>query len=238
MQTASTLSKLIYDFRNSKYGGLSSDDYNISDRQYIHWINTVRSKLAGEQVSKNNRLPEQMVQDLGCVEIECLDFAVDKCLSDVFPNGSGDKVYRTVKEIPIPISYVLKGENPESVFKFVGKLSGEPISFQSKQEIYWSQFHKPPYNSITRAYWEKNRIYIINGKGLEFINIKGVFENPSAASEFNTCDGKVCFDINDPYPITGRMETMIREIVMNEYVYKTIETGKIQDDINDANTGL
>ena len=40
----------------------------------------------------------------------------------------------------------------------------------------------------------ENYLYIYNAEGLEYINVRGIFEDPEAVSKFGDCNGAQCYD--------------------------------------------
>ena len=51
-------------------------------------------------------------------------------------------------------------------------------------------------------------IYIYNPNGLEYVNVRGVFEDPREVHDFKTCDGS-CYDPQSDYPLPADMLSAI-----------------------------
>ena len=65
-----------------------------------------------------------------------------------------------------------------------------------------------PYDKYTsqryKAYMIEDHLYIYNAKGLQFVNVRGVFENPEDLKNFQ-CEGGKCWDDNKPFPMPADM---------------------------------
>jgi hypothetical protein len=67
---------------------------------------------------------------------------------------------------------------------------------------------------------------------IDYINVRGVFEDPLDLAKFQCNDGSSCFSLDDRYPIKSWMIPYIREQVINSLGIP-LKTGK--DTANDAN---
>ena len=62
----------------------------------------------------------------------------------------------------------------------------------------------------------ENYLYIYNAEGLEYINVRGVFEDPEVVSNFGDCDGQNCYDDSDTdYPIPMDMLSQINQGILS-----------------------
>ena len=91
----STYREIIYNLDNLFNGGLGSDDDNTSHSQLLFWVNYYRAKLVREDLNKGRTLDPQLIQDLGCVPVACVD-ATECCDLGL----DGITVVRTVDPIP------------------------------------------------------------------------------------------------------------------------------------------
>jgi len=70
-----TYKEIEYSLLNLYRGGITSDDENISGKQLMFHFRNYRAKLVREDLGKGRTLDRQLVQNLGCVEVECVDAA-------------------------------------------------------------------------------------------------------------------------------------------------------------------
>ena len=67
-----------------------------------------------------------------------------------------------------------------------------------------------------KAYMIENYLYIYNAEGLEYINVRGVFEDPEVVSRFGDCDGQQCYDDSaTDYPIPMDMLSQINQGILS-----------------------
>jgi hypothetical protein len=216
-----TLNHILFDIKNIAYGGTQSDDVKISDRQVEYWIHQTRSLLIHNEMVKRNKINESFIQHIECVEMECVD-SVECCDID-----SDCFILRSVK--PLPQTIARGGRNAilsvESVDKKVS--FSETAYFRTR----YNKFNK--YTSDNRRWYIKdNYLYITNDLLIEYVKISGIFENPSEAGDFKTCDGDACYTNDSPYPVTMEMASNITDIVLRQKM--GIARAMPNDEDNDA----
>jgi hypothetical protein len=181
-----TYNQIAYNLKNLYRGGITSDDETISDRQLMFIFNYYRAKLIREDLNKKRTIDRQLIQDLGCVPVICVDAAECCDIAD-----SGTKVLRT--ENPLPKFLELYDRTLLTYAGLVDKSESFPLNTETRAR--WSKHNK--YTSkITRSYLKLYNddvyLYIVNApKGIELINIQGIFEDPEQASKFNHCT--ICY---------------------------------------------
>lgn len=209
--------EIIYNLKNIYRGGLTSDDETLSDRQLLFIFNYYRAKLIREDLNKGRTIDRSIVQNLGCVPVECVDAGECCELTD-----TGTTVIRTKEPIPGLLEIY-----DRDLLTFVGTVD-KTISFQisSEAQIRWSSNNKYTGKS-PKAFMRdsKNYLYIANApRGIELINIQGIFENPVEASKFNHCDGEPCFTDDSEYPISAHMLPIINELIMTKELKGLVTT--------------
>ena len=216
-----TLNHLVYDIKNIAYGGISSDDASISDRQIAFWINQYRAVLIEQSMQKDKSTPEAFVQHLECVNLECID--ADACCD----GESGHKLLRSTQKIPTTIQRA--GNNS------ITSVSSRDHSVSFSETSYFRQrtnrFNKYT-GSKVRWYIKDNYLYLINGFVIDKVSVSGIFEDPTEALEFSTCDGSPCFTWDSEYPITSKIAKMVTDMVLQEKIGLALKTPR--DDSNDA----
>jgi hypothetical protein len=190
-----------------------SDDTDISPREIAFKISTQRALLVRNELNKNRTIDPDLVQDLGCVEMEPADPA--ECC-DV---STGCKVMRTKLEIPSSIEL----HNSDGIDR-VGPVDKTSREF-SKTTLEGSKFVGNGKYTTKEIYYYRanNRIYLVSKndkhKFIDYINVRGVFENPEDVTPFTNCsDGSSCYSSDNPYPLKSWMFNYIEGQIINEYV--------------------
>lgn len=218
-----TLAEIIYDIRNTFK--LKNDDSGISNSQFAFIINNWRARFVTQNYRKARYSDVNLVQDLGKVELELIDSAED-CTSTV-----GCKILRSKLEIP---KFIEIDEKP--LVTFVGSIQKTGPQYQI---IPWSRMSMIKYQKYTGSMpyvaIKENRLYVLNKKVLDAINIQGIFENPSEVAKFKQCDGTPCYTEDSKYPIDAGMVPLIKEMIITKdlAVYERL-TKDVDSDNKDA----
>jgi|GEM_PF-900971 len=218
-----TLNHLVYDIKNIAYGGTQSDDTPVSDRQVAYWVNQVRSILVEQGMSSTKAIPDAFVQHLECIELECID-AAECCGVSI---SSNERLLKSTQRLPITIQR--GGKNTIISVSSVDKL----VSF-SETSFYRQRVNK--YNKYTgskpRWFLKDNYLYIVSGFVLDTVSIAGVFDDPTEALEFSTCEGAPCFTWDSEYPITNKIAKVLTDIVLQDKLGIVLKAPR--DDSNDS----
>ena len=197
-----TLNEIAYNLLNLIRGGKSNDDENISLEQIKFNIQHYRAVLVRRDFARNGIVTRQLEQNLGCLELEKVDGS-QCCGLEV-----GCDVYRTKVAIPRTIRF-----NFEDAITFVGAVDGlTRIPLVSSSIIKFLQYDKYTHSN-KKAYMIDDYLYIFNAEGMEFVNVRGVFENPEDLAKFD-CDG-ACYDEDSEYPLPADMLQAINAGFMN-----------------------
>jgi hypothetical protein len=152
-----------------------------------------RALFIRQDFTKNGKVHQLYVQDLGCVPVEKTDSA--ECC-DV---ESGCSVYRTVDILPDPVR--LKGLEDYTFVGAINKITRYTALLP--EEVQFLGYNK--YTKHDPRYIYRNqRVYVFNVQP-EYINIRGVFADPRDASRFNHCDDADCYTDDDNFPIPEDM---------------------------------
>jgi len=65
-----------------------------------------------------------------------------------------------------------------------------------------------------KAYMIEDYLYILNNKGADYVNVRGIFENPEEASKFTDCNGLPCYTDDTPFPMPMDMVQAITQGMM------------------------
>lgn len=203
-----TLNQLVYDLLNTARGGLLSDDESISTKQVAFWIRNTRAKLIRQDINKGRSVNPDLVQTLGCVPVEFVDASECGCTL------IGCNVLRTVNPIPKTIELYSK-----NLITRVGSID----TIQKPYSII-SYFRVPFLGSdkftkkLIRSVLHNGYIYLIQNDKLpklKFINIQGVFEDPTEAAVFTHCSGDACYTDDSNYPIASWMIEDLKSMIVN-----------------------
>jgi hypothetical protein len=136
-------------------------------------------------------------------------------------------VSRGEDRIPKTIRY-----NFEEAISYVGDVTGTgTIPMVNSNVIQFLPYDKYT-NKKYKAYMIEDYIYIYNAEGLEYINVRGVFEDPEAVSRFGNCEGEQCYDDSaTEFPISMDMLQLINQGILNGEL--ALLSGTVSDTTND-----
>ena len=217
-----TLNEIAYNLLNLVRGGRSSHDEHISLDQIKFNIKHYRAMFIRRDYERNRLITRHIEQDLGCLKLMKVD--ATRCCS--LPSTC--IVYRT--ELPIPKTIRF---NFKEAITHVGDITGvSTIPFINSNAVKWL-----PYDTYTnkkyKAYMLENHMYIYNAEGLEYINIRGVFEDPSHVEAYTCCgnDCTSCYNDNSEFPLPMDMVNMINSGILNGEL--RLLSGTMSDTEND-----
>lgn len=198
-----SLNKIAYAILNTYRGGRSSNDDPISIEQIKYHIINMRATRLRQDMNKNNELNYHAEQSLGCIEMQLVD-EVECC------NFSSDcYILKSKQQIPETIRLKQK-----SGFTFIGSADGKtrfPLETPTRAEkLSWGTFTgKKPRSFVLNDY-----VYLTNTHGIEVINVRGIFADPTKAENFKTCEGDPCYTDDDEFPIPDDMITEIEDYIV------------------------
>ena len=162
-----TLNEIAYNILNLARGGRSSNNDHISLDQIKFNVKYYRAMLIRRDFTRNGIITRHLEQDLGCIELQKVD--ASKCCN--LPVDCA--VYRSKVKIPRTVRFSFK-----DAITHVGDVTG--LATIPMVEPHMVEYL--PYDKYTKqqkkAYMIEDYLYIYNGDGLKFINVRGVFEDP------------------------------------------------------------
>lgn len=224
------LSEIIFNIKNLRAGGIQSDDENISDRQYAFIINYYRSKLIKQEIESHKGISQEDIQDLGKVPVVQAD-PHECCEID------DDCILRTEKSIPSTLDV----KHNKHGITYVGLYSNKPFQETTWNRVVWDQHAKYTGNK-PKWFFKGGYIYFVNAPGMmEHVNIQGLFEDPTEANSFRTCDCpendvdcQVGFDYE--YPMAAHhIDTIVKLIAETELRLSTLIPEDTSNDSLDSN---
>jgi len=221
-----TYDKIVFDLMNIKRGQLSDDDIG-DERQYEFWLNNTRALLIRQDNNKGRSLTENIIQDLGCVEIETADVA--ECCDMEY----GCMIKRTKLQLPRPIEL-----SQQDAILRVGTIdkTSKAFTFVPYEQFIFSgngRFNK----YIIFVTYRNGRLYLSSSnnltlKGMKWINVRGIFEDPRSVKDFTRCDGTPCYTGDSEYPMSNWMIEVVKKMILDTNI-KTMLTIPA-DTTNDA----
>lgn len=227
-----TLNQIAYGIFEVIRGKLSDDD-DISLDHIKDMIHSTRAKLLKQKFDKNLRVIDDVfTQSLGALEIEAVDASAHSTIK------AGRYMYRTVLEVPPTIDR----RNYQGTFTRIGpadKLATNYNLVSYDRALYSGngRFNK---DNIF-AFLRDNKIYLISNsgayhKGVQFIDVEGVFQNPAQVATFLDSSGDSLYADDRNYPISRSMREDIENIILKEKL--GVEAQAPSDKLNDGDDSI
>ena len=214
-----TLDEIAYNLLNLVRGGRSSNDEHISLDQIKFNIKHYRAMFIRRDFMRNGLITRHLEQDLGCVKLKKVDASKCPCTFEV-----DCPVYRTDVKIPRTVRF-----NFKDAITHVGDITGlGRIPLIEPYEVQWLPHDKYTANN-PKAYMIEDYMYIYNPKGMEQVNIRGVFEDPEELAGLVSCSDH-CYDADSTFPIPADMIGAITSGLVNGELKLLIST--LVDDEN------
>jgi len=208
---------------------------SLSVRLVKDWIHSTRAMLLKQKLDKPMAImDENVVQDLGSIELEPVD-------SSIVPGVPSDRfMMRTVIDIPPTI----ERRGAVGAFSRIGPADRlehrfKVVTFETALVSGYGKFN----NRDVYAFYLDGKVYVIardlnSFKHLEYIDIRGVFQNPVEAAKIKNPS----YTDDDGYPISRTLVDSMEEIitktklafVMTPLVDKTANE---EDDITNISKG-
>ena len=215
-----TLNEIAYNLLNLMRAGRSHNDENISLDQIKFNIKHYRAMFIRRDFMRNGLITRHLEQDLGCLTLKKVD--ASKCDCDFTIDCP---IYRTEKKIPRTVRF-----NFRDAITHVGDVTGlGRIPLIEPYEVQWLPHDKYTANR-PKAYMIEDYLYVYNPKGMELVNVRGVFEDPEELAGLKSCD-PVCYDADSPFPIPADMISLITTGLTNGELKFLVST--LVDDEND-----
>ena len=218
---AVTLNEIASDIRNTATSGDLTYSFRIEDEQIYYWIHQTRAMLISQAIAKRQDITDNWIQIIKCLEMEEVD--ASECCLDI----TNCKILRSVQQLPVTIE-TAADNSIIRVTTSTGDIISKSNPFEAKYVEYNKWTSKKP-----QWFIQNNYLYITNFSLVKYVNVYGLFEDPSALAAFNSCDGSSCFDIDNPYPVTNKMANEIAAYIMKAKVVPFMSFK--QDDTNDGN---
>ena len=215
-----TLNEIAYNILNLIRAGRSSNDDNISLSQIKFNIKHYRAMFIRRDYARNGLVTRHLEQSIGCIDI--IPVNASKCCGFDLPNDC--PVYKSVQKIPRTVRF-----NFREAITFVGAANGTTrIPMVEPFEVDYLPYDKHTKNN-TKAFMIEDYLYLYNPKGIDKVNIRGIFEDPEELAGYD-CN-QSCYDADSPFPLPADMVSMITSGLASGEL--RLLTSSLNDDEND-----
>lgn len=194
-------------------------------------IENTRELLIRNEQNKNRTVTTDIIQDLGDVEMEPVDRA-ELCDTTV------DCTFlRSKLPLPSPIELhhsdlIIRVGPLDKIARGFDRIAYERVPFEfmnkfTKHTIKWFRMNNNGY--IYLAIHPDNK----KAKSIRHINVQGVWADVEAVRNFQTCEGKPCYNDNMSYPVKAWMVNNIKTFILEKYLGK--EAAAAIDESGDFN---
>jgi len=213
-----TLNEISYNILNLLRAGRSNNDETISLDQIKFNVKHYRAMFIRRDFARNGLVTRHLEQDLGCLELIQVD--ASKCCN--LPIGC--PVYKTVKVIPRTVRF-----NFREAITYTGDVTGlGRIPLVEPYEISFLPFDK--YTKLNpKAYMIEDSMYVYNPRGMKYINVRGIFEDPEELVNYDCTGG--CYDSDSIFPMPADMIAGITAGMANGEL--RLLSSSLNDDEND-----
>jgi hypothetical protein len=217
-----SLSTIVEDLLLIVRGSKLAASEKISKRQIEAWIHQYRALLIRQQVSSGDNINPDYIQTIPSIELVPIDSA-----GNITTIESGTSLYRTSSKIPKTVN--MRGI---SGITFIGTLNKKRIQLVPGHRAEFQLYKKfTPMESI--AYLEDEYIYLINQKGIRYITLRGIFENPVDAALYdNSTMTAQTYTVDSIYPIPINLIPALKQLILEREI--GIESVAPGDTINDS----
>lgn len=131
-------------------------------------------------------------------------------------------ILRTVEIVPQPL------RNSHTLFDYVGYADFSKNFNITRPEFLTYTAHDKFTSKNTKYYYVNNRVYVYNDLHLNYIGIRGIFEDPQSV---NSCSTEVCYTDDSPFPAPQDIiNAIIRDILQVELRKEFPEVAEVEVD--------
>lgn len=195
-------------------GSNISNSEKISKRQLETWVHQYRALLLRQNISNGDNINPDYIQTIPSIELVQIDSA-----GNITNIESGTNIYRTSTKIPNTVN--LRGSTG---ITYIGTLNKKRIQLVPSNRVEF-QLYKKYTPSETIAYLEDGYIWIINTKGIRYITIRGIGQNPVEWALYNNSTMTAqAFTTDSPYPIPADMIPVLKQMILEKELGIIIST--------------
>ncbi len=159
--------------------GVESDDSRLSSRHIYNKLLTTRNLLITQKIRKNQGINQSSYQSLDCLVLVETAKHDCPCIPPI-----GCMIYKVDRELPKAImgfdDIII-----DSVTSIDGEIDFNPTTWKDMKYEAAAKYTA----SLPLYFIKDNILYVSNKKRIQYITIRGLFEDPIAVNEFNKqCD--------------------------------------------------
>lgn len=203
-------------------GSNISQSENISRRQIEQWVNQYRSVLLKQDLDKGKMPNSDYIQSIDNIKLEI----VDKRDSD---NDVETDFFILRSTLKIPKTLDL---NHKTGLTFIGNIFGDEFQLVPESRVNWQKYRRFS-GKDPIAYLKDGYLLVHNHRLLENINVRGIFEVPMEAMNFqNVINGSRLYDLTSRYPMPSNMIPILKAMILEKELGVIISTPS--DKTNDS----
>jgi hypothetical protein len=210
-----TLNTIIDDILLEARNNNIAESEQLSRIQIEQWITEYRSFLIKQDIDRGKTINQMYVQEMNGLNLVTKDMSN----SDV---KSGRTIHTTEVEIPKTIDF-----NFKSGIISITDILGNIIQLISETRSRYIKYRKYTGSDIY-AYLKDRKLYVIGSPDIEYISIKGIFENPREIPGYESADAQ--------YPIPANMLIALKELIFTKELNIVSLTDKTNDGNNDVDS--
>jgi len=222
-----TLRTIIADLLLIIRGSNISASEPISLRQLEDWVHQYRSVLLKQDLDKGKKPNPDYIQEISNLRLTSVDLTGGEITS--LGLETSVSVYCTTLDVPKTLDL-----NFKSGFTYIGTPTGNEIQLVPEGRSKWQRYKK--YTATDKiAFLRSNKLYIVNSGVLEFITIRGIFENPAEVGRFvNPITNQPYFNMDSKYPMPVNMVPTLKGMILQKElkIEATAPTDIKNDDMN------
>lgn len=205
-QSKYSLRSIIHDLILVVRGSNISQSENIQPRQVEQWVNQYRSILLKQDLDKGKMPNSDYIQSIDNIKLELVDKrdSDNDVETDFF-------ILRSTHKIPKTLDL-----NHKTGFTYIGTIFGDQFQLVPENRVNW-QKHRRFSGKDPIAYLKDEYLYIHNHLLLENVNIRGIFEIPMEAINFqNSISGLLLNGLDSTYPMPSNTIPVMKEMILSK----------------------
>lgn len=188
------LDKVVSDLLLTIRGSRVNQSEPISKRQLEDWVHQYRALLIRRDIGKGYKISPDYVQEMDNMKLEFVDEAEDNTID------SDRYMLRTSSKLPKTLDLPMGGS-----ITYVGTPLGKQLQLVPYNRLHWQDYRKYT-GRDNMAALRNQHIYVKNAEELEYINVRGVFENPLEVEDTNETNWAENYPLpQDKVPILKQM---------------------------------
>jgi hypothetical protein len=202
------------------------DDSDIDLRMIKQWIQNSRAVWLTNELNKFKPVSPEFIQDLGVCDL--VPYMGDVC------GVSGYTLLKTSLEMP---AFLEAGQEPAITRVGPTVISSgtfKIIPYERAKYVGSGRFNGNAIYSflLDRYIYVMSKTNSLEYAAMRRINTKGILSDPADAARFSNSDGTPCYTSNSYYPMTDRLVTYMKEMIIQSDIRTMLSL--IPDKFNNA----